>query len=241
MPQRRLPIMADRAMSSRRPRVQIGGVWLVALATTLVLAGCSGAAPAHPTAPTGTADSATTPIATPTALSSSAALAAPSVSSNGSSAASAPTGATPGAGQPVEPNRSLTPGSTSPAVSQATIGATICVRGYTRTVRPPVSYTNDLKVRQITQYGYADTNPRDYEEDHLISLELGGAPSDPANLWPEPWTIVATDGEQAGARVKDRFENYLHAQVCAGGLTLAAAQHQIASDWFGAWIAAGRP
>ena len=106
---------------------------------------------------------------------------------------------------------------------------------------PPASYTSALKVRQIVQYGYTDTNPRDYEEDHLISLELGGAPRDPANLWPEPWFVVAADGEGAGARVKDRFENYLHAQACAGGLTLAGAQHRIASDWFGAWIAAGRP
>jgi hypothetical protein len=28
-------------------------------------------------------------------------------------------------------------------------------------------------------------NPKDYEEDHLISLELGGAPRDPKNLWPQ--------------------------------------------------------
>ena len=34
---------------------------------------------------------------------------------------------------------------------------------------------------------YADTNPiSDYEEDHLIPLELGGSPTSPLNLWPEP-------------------------------------------------------
>lgn len=225
-------------MSSSRPGARIAGVWIVALATTFVLAGCGGSTPTQITAPIGTAGSATTPTSTPL---SSPALTATPVSSNNSSAASTPTAATPAAGQPVEANHSVTPGRTSAAVTQATIRTTICVPGYTRTVRPPASYTSALKVRQIVQYGYTDTNPRDYEEDHLISLELGGAPRDPANLWPEPWIVVAADGEQAGARVKDRFENYLHAQVCAGGLTLAGAQHQIASDWFGAWIAAGRP
>src|SRR3954447_16464956 len=26
-----------------------------------------------------------------------------------------------------------------------------------------------------------------YQEDHLISLEIGGDPTDPRNLWPEPY------------------------------------------------------
>ena len=41
-------------------------------------------------------------------------------------------------------------------------------------------------MKQIAEYGYADTSTADYEEDHLIPLELGGAPRDPNNLWPEP-------------------------------------------------------
>ena len=225
-------------MGSPRGTVRIAGAWLVSLVTALVLAGCSGTVPGTiGAAPASLAPSApSSPVVatgTPAAISSTGAVGRPS--------ASVPGVAGPAAGQPVEPNPSLTPGSTSSAVTQATIRTTICVSGYTRTVRPPASYTNALKVRQIAQYGYADTNPRDYEEDHLISLELGGAPRDPANLWPEPWTIVASNGNPAGARVKDRFENYLHAQVCTGRLTLATAQRQIARDWFGAWIAAGRP
>src|SRR5579862_5024485 len=43
----------------------------------------------------------------------------------------------------------LTPGVLNPDVSQGTIRATICTAGWTRTVRPPVSYTNDLKRRQL--------------------------------------------------------------------------------------------
>jgi hypothetical protein len=65
-------------------------------------------------------------------------------------------------------------------------------------------------------YGRAGT-PHDYQEDHLISLELGGHPTDPRNLWPEPYPR---------ARDVDRIENELNAQVCSGKLTLADAQRR---------------
>ena len=72
----------------------------------------------------------------------------------------------------------LTPGVLNEAVTQATIRSTICVRGWTTTVRPPTSYTSALKLRQMTAYGEAGP-PAAYQEDHLISLELGGDPTDP--------------------------------------------------------------
>jgi len=68
-----------------------------------------------------------------------------------------------------------------------------------------------------------------YEEDHLISLEIGGHPTDPRNLWPEPWS------GPLNAHDKDRLENELHRQVCAGTITLEAAQQAIASDWVAAY------
>src|ERR1035437_2160395 len=68
------------------------------------------------------------------------------------------------------PDPSCTPGAIDQKVTQDNIKQTICVKGYTKTVRPPVSYTNKLKIQQIAAYGYLDKNPRDYEEDHLISL-----------------------------------------------------------------------
>lgn len=138
-----------------------------------------------------------------------------------------------------EPDPVMTPGATNPAVTQASIGSTICVSGWTATVRPPVAYTTALKLRQIAAYGYSDTTLADYEEDHLISLEIGGAPKDPLNLWPEPYTVSLPDGTPVGARVKDQLENYLHKQVCGGQVTLNAAQALIAGDWEGAWRAAG--
>ena len=58
---------------------------------------------------------------------------------------------------PGEPDPSLTPGVLNPAVTQATIHSTICVSGWTATIRPGSPYTGALKVQQIAQYGYGDT------------------------------------------------------------------------------------
>jgi hypothetical protein len=136
---------------------------------------------------------------------------------------------------PGEPDRVLTPGALNPAVTQATIGSTICVSGWTATIRPSSSYTTRLKIQQIAAYGYPDISTSAYEEDHLISLELGGAPSDPRNLWPEPYTMSLADGRPTGARTKDTFESRLKKQVCAGTISLAEAQADIGVYWVHAY------
>ena len=109
-----------------------------------------------------------------------------------------------------------TPGVLNADVRQDTIGETICVSGWTRTIRPPTTYTSALKVRQMKEYG-VDGSPSDYQEDHLISLELGGHPTDPRNLWPEP---------RPRAEEVDRIENQLNARVCSGEITLAEGQRR---------------
>lgn len=134
------------------------------------------------------------------------------------------------------PNRTLTPGVYNPAVTQATIRFTICKVGWTATIRPPTSYTNPLKVRQIAIYGYADKVLADYEEDHLISLELGGSPMSAKNLWPEPHHIKI-GGHDLGSFSKDGFETHLKSLVCAGKLTLAKARAEIATNWVVYWKA----
>ena len=133
--------------------------------------------------------------------------------------------------RPGLPNPIATPGALNPDVTQANINQTICVRGWTATIRPPASYTTSLKRQQLASGPYATpgANLRSYEEDHLISLELGGNPTDPHNLWPEPW-----DG-QWGAHAKDRVENALKRAVCAGKIPLATAQMKIATDWIAAY------
>ena len=109
-----------------------------------------------------------------------------------------------------------TPGVLNPDVTQANIRSTICRHGWTATIRPPTAYTNDLKRKQMRQYGETGSLS-DFQEDHLISLELGGDPTDPRNLWPEPYPRASD---------VDRIENDLNAQVCSGRLTLAQAQRR---------------
>jgi hypothetical protein len=129
----------------------------------------------------------------------------------------------------IKPNAAVTPGAINPAVTQANIKDNVCKANWTSTVRPPVSYTNKLKATQLATtyksfvaiYGAA---PSGYEEDHLISLQLGGSPTDPKNLWPEPYV-----GDNA--HKKDVVETVLKRLICTGQITLADAQRAIATDW----------
>ena len=125
------------------------------------------------------------------------------------------------------PDPRCTPGAIRSGVSLATI----CYFGYSRSVRPPESYTEPLKLRQMRAYGLTGP-PSDYEEDHLVSLSIGGAPRDPRNLWPEPRT-GPNNAEQ-----KDRLETWLSEVVCRRLLPLRSAQVIIAKDWIAAlhWV-----
>ena len=111
-----------------------------------------------------------------------------------------------------------TPGVRNSAVTQRNIHETICVSGWTDTIRPPSSYTDALKLKQMREYHVRGTKS-DYEEDHLISLELGGHPTSKKNLWPEPYPR---------ARAVDVIERRLNRAVCNGTMTLRAAQREIA-------------
>lgn len=119
----------------------------------------------------------------------------------------------------VLPDPACTPGAIDPAVTQANIKTTICVKGYTSTIRPPLSATGPAKRASMADYGI--TNAATVEYDHLVPLELGGA-SATSNLWPE---LGATPNP------KDNLESTLRAEVCSGKLTLAAAQQEIAANW----------
>ena len=160
---------------------------------------------------------------------------APGSPAPGSPAPGSPAPGSPADRLPGEPDPVLTPGALNPAVTQTTIGSTICVSGWTATIRPPSSYTGALKIEQIAQYGYTDTSTSDYEEDHLISLELGGAPTDPRNLWPEPYTVSLSDGRPTGAHTKDGLETKLKNEVCSGAILLATAQAEIGDHWVHAY------
>jgi hypothetical protein len=124
----------------------------------------------------------------------------------------------------VRPDPACTPGAIDTAVKQANIKTTICLSGYTTSVRPASSTTDRFKVTALAAYGmaYAPT----IELDHLVPLELGGA-STATNLWPEPNRSGASTFENP----KDGIETSIKTAVCKGQITLAAAQNAIASNW----------
>ena len=129
-----------------------------------------------------------------------------------------------GSGRFSLPDPACTPGAIDPAVTQADIARTICRAGYSESVRPSESITEREKRASLKAYG--DRRPlHDYEYDHLVSLELGGAPNDARNLWPEPG---------ASPNPKDSLEDRLHARVCDHQMALATAQSLIARDWVAA-------
>jgi hypothetical protein len=113
----------------------------------------------------------------------------------------------------------------TPGAVRTTDLASICHGGSTKQYRPSTTYTNRLKQQQIVEYGYVDTNLSDYEEDHLISLELGGDGTNPKNLWPEPHTGPFNGFD------KDKVENWLHKQICTNAISVEDAQKGIAENW----------
>lgn len=115
--------------------------------------------------------------------------------------------------------------STNPDVTQATIGSTICVSGYTKTVRPGTSYTNGVKAKLLREQGLDESHMEDYELDHIIPLAVGGHPRKLSNLMLQSW-----EGEDS-AHDKDGLERRLQRMVCRGEVSLADAQRCIAEDW----------
>src|SRR5256885_519669 len=109
----------------------------------------------------------------------------------------------------------------SPSLHSGTVGsgainhpqptlAQLCTPGYTKTIRPPEAYTTGLKRQQMAAQHLGGTT-EDYEEDHIVPLEVGGAPRDPDNLFPEIWSE---------AHPKDKIENAYHDAMCAGRITI---------------------
>ncbi len=127
------------------------------------------------------------------------------------------------------PDPLITPGAVDVNITQDNIQETVCVKGYTKTVRPPAYYTNKLKKSQLREYGFADQNPKHYEEDHLIPLNIGGAPEDPLNLWPQ------TRISEWNASKKDVLELKLYKLVCDGRVQLEEARQAMATDWIKAY------
>ena len=137
------------------------------------------------------------------------------------------------------PDPACSPGGLNPDITPdpALLGRTICKRGWTASVRPKDS--DVLKQQVLLRYGIPPTrlNLARYEMDHRVPLEVGGAPHDLANLWPEPWEAdrqhpygVAAAG--SGAQDKDKIENRTQAAICNGQVSLQQGQQLFLGDWW---------
>jgi len=111
----------------------------------------------------------------------------------------------------------------NPDIHQNNIDQTICVPGWTATVRPPTSYTNKLKRTLVNEI--PDAAMEDYELDHVVPLAVGGHPTDPRNLHLQLW-----DGPD-GAHAKDVVEVRMKKMVCDRRITLAKAQACFIKGW----------
>jgi hypothetical protein len=130
----------------------------------------------------------------------------------------------------IYPDPQRTPGALHPDITQANLAQNLCNPNWsTDSIRPPSSYTTALKIRQMAAWGLGGTTA-DYEEDHLISLELGGNPTSEQNLWPEAYIPTP------GAREKDTVENRLHKEVCTGVVMLRRAQDIVRGDWYACYV-----
>jgi hypothetical protein len=101
--------------------------------------------------------------------------------------------------------------SIDPRVTQANISTTICVKGYTATVRPPRAVMYRIKRRMMRAQHVTYRRIAD----HIIALELGGAGRDLENIMLQTF---------AASKRKDQLENATRRSVCAGRITLAAGQ-----------------
>jgi len=125
------------------------------------------------------------------------------------------------------PDTKLTPG----AVATESVPL-VCRAGYARSVRPKGALWRKLKDEAYDRYGLPRGHRSEIDAaghrhaafaiDHLIPIELGGAPTDLRNLWPQP---------RIAAKHKDEVENELHEFVCDGRIRLETAQHAIARNW----------
>ena len=110
-------------------------------------------------------------------------------------------------------------------VTQANIGSTICVPGWSASVRPPTSYTRAIKRRLLKQAGLPLSSAGKYELDHVVPLSIGGSPRHPTNLRLQLW--AGPDG----AHAKDVLERAMQRAVCKRRVTLEAARSCMAADW----------
>ena len=110
--------------------------------------------------------------------------------------------------------------------------------------------TKAIDDETFAEYGLSRKGNIKYENDHHISIEIGGSDNDINNHWPQRYEneqklkAGKLSDDELGAHAKDKVENWFHQRVCktwagtAGPdevLSLADAQRMIATNWVAAY------
>lgn len=122
----------------------------------------------------------------------------------------------------VLPDRSCTPGAVDPLVTPESVPVTVCAAGWVADAQRFGFLPESVTWRQIREYGYQDTAAVHYVPDRVIPVELGGAPSSVANVWPQS-ALAAQDKAEV-------VQTALRA-LCQGRTGLREAQEAFRWDW----------
>ena len=109
-------------------------------------------------------------------------------------------------------------GMTNPALNEQAVRAACTTKGWTKAYRPSPQWTSARKRELLREAGLPNDAAKDYELDHRVPLCAGGSPTDPANLWLQPWP---------DALRKDKVEAALCRDVCEGRMSLQEAQRRM--------------
>lgn len=110
----------------------------------------------------------------------------------------------------------------NPDVTPENIHETICVSGWSGSVRPPQIYTDRVKKHLMREAGIPLEDIHEYILDHVIPISSGGSPTALSNLRLQ---------RREESLEKDRAENRSHQFICDGRLDLRSAQRTMATDW----------
>src|SRR5580704_1476035 len=163
----------------------------------------------------------------------------PTGSGQGTNGAIETANAAPGSchyGPHMTPDVGCTPGAADSRVTQDNLSSTICASGWSKKVRPSASATDPIKRERMTAYGVSDQPAADYELDHLIPIEMGGA-TEVKNLWPQP--ALPVPGFHEKDKLEGQYDGHsvagLHGLVCSGQMDLATAQRAFSENWYAAY------
>lgn len=110
----------------------------------------------------------------------------------------------------------------NPDVTPENIAATICVPGYSKSIRPYVSTMQAIKREFLTAIGEPWERRNRYQLDHLIPICAGGDVIDRRNLVLQPIEE---------AKQKDGVEACVCQMICVGAMPLREAQERMWRDW----------